>query len=242
MKKSLIDIIFASEKRKNVLLMLLDGEKEMNLILDSLNTTRQALLPQMRILEDHCLIYKSGDSYGLTTIGTIIADEMRPFLEKIEILDNNRSYLATHNIECIPKNIFKRINELKKCKVIEPDLVNTYEVNKDFLEHARISGSLFFVFTFIHPTFPSLVSEFINKNINISIVITKELLDKLKSEWYEDFNRLMSSKNVKFYVYCKDLKISSLAVSDNCFVLRLLFKNNTFSSKQLFCRNCEAHK
>ena len=46
MKKSLIDVLFMSEKRKRVLLLLQDGTKEMEDILKSLDTTRQALLPQ----------------------------------------------------------------------------------------------------------------------------------------------------------------------------------------------------
>jgi predicted transcriptional regulator len=49
MKKPLLEIVFMSEKRKGVLLLLQDGAKEMEFLLKSLNTTRPALLPQMKI-------------------------------------------------------------------------------------------------------------------------------------------------------------------------------------------------
>ena len=98
-KKQLIDVIFASEKRKNVLLMLKDGPQEMAVILEELDTNRPALLPQIRILEEHSLVYQSGDSYGLTTIGKIVVDEMKPFLDTIESLNKHSDYLSTHTIQ-----------------------------------------------------------------------------------------------------------------------------------------------
>jgi hypothetical protein len=44
MGKTLPDVIFASDKRKEVLLLLRDGAKEMNYLLNALDTTRTALL------------------------------------------------------------------------------------------------------------------------------------------------------------------------------------------------------
>ena len=69
MKKTLIDVIFASEKRKAVLLLLKEEPKETQDILKSLDTTRQALLPQMKVLEEHHLVSHYNDTYELTTIG-----------------------------------------------------------------------------------------------------------------------------------------------------------------------------
>ncbi|TGC06499.1 hypothetical protein CUN85_12890 [Methanolobus halotolerans] len=65
----MLDVIFASEKRKNVLLMMHDGPQDMETILKSLKTTRQALLPQIKVLEKHNLISHSNDTYKLTTMG-----------------------------------------------------------------------------------------------------------------------------------------------------------------------------
>lgn len=51
MEKLLLEVIFASEKRKEVLLLLQDGARGIEDILDSVGTTRTSLLPQMKILE-----------------------------------------------------------------------------------------------------------------------------------------------------------------------------------------------
>ncbi|MBP1908475.1 helix-turn-helix transcriptional regulator [Methanolobus bombayensis] len=240
--KKLVDVIFASEKRKNVLLMLKNGPQEMTYLLESLDTNRPALLPQMRILEEHSLIYQTGDSYGLSTIGKIVVDEMKPFLDTIETLSKHSHYLSTHNTESIPDHLFERISEIRNCKIIEPSLVNTYEINKEFFEKAKTTKSLKFVFTFMHPTFPDILSHYTAKNIDITMIITQDLFNKMQNDFSDEFKNALNNENNKFFIYRKELNISSLSINDDCFVLRLLFNNNEFSSKQVYCCSPEAYR
>ena len=86
MHKPLCDVLVMSEKRKGVLLLLQDGSKEMQYILTALNTTRQALLPQTKVLEEHYLVDHYDDTYELTTIGKLIVDEMAPLVNTTEAL------------------------------------------------------------------------------------------------------------------------------------------------------------
>jgi predicted transcriptional regulator len=242
MKKPLLDVLFMSEKRKQVLLLLQEGPNEMEVLLKSLGTSRQALLPQVRILEEHHLVGHYRDTYELTVIGKLIVNEMKPFLDTLETIDNHISYLGTHDIDFIPSHILKRIKDIKGCEVIEPSLVNIYEINMDFVEMSKESSSLFFIFTFMHPTFPTIMEQFIRNKINVSIVVSKEMLKKITEEWQDEFYRFVSSGKVKFYLCQKELRLLSLSLNDDCFVLRLFSKNNEFSNRQLFCCNPEAHQ
>jgi predicted transcriptional regulator len=61
-------------------------------ILRSLDTNRQALLPQIRVLEEHYLVNHQNDVYKLTTIGKLLVDEMVPLLDIIEVLDIDIDY------------------------------------------------------------------------------------------------------------------------------------------------------
>lgn len=63
-KTLLLDVLFASEKRRSVLLLLQDESKEMDFFLKSLDMTRQSLLPQIKVLEEHHLISHHKDTYG----------------------------------------------------------------------------------------------------------------------------------------------------------------------------------
>lgn len=239
MKRSLLDVIFMSEKRKGILLLLQDGAKEMDYCLRSLDTTRQALLPQIRILEDHYLVSHSQDTYELTTIGQLIVDEMLPVLRAIEAFDTDIDYWGTHNLEFIPSHILKRISEIRQCNIIKPDLVNLYEVNQDFIERSKGSVSLFFIFTFMHPSFPFYISRFIENGINTSIIVTKDLLTKIGQNWQTEANSFIDSGKVKLFLYENDLKFVSLSVSDHCLALRMLNQNNSYDNTQLFCCNPE---
>ncbi|WP_407356511.1 helix-turn-helix transcriptional regulator [Methanolobus sp. WCC5] len=241
MKKKLLDVLCMSEKRKQVLLLLRNEAKDMETLLNSIDTTRQALLPQMKILQEHYLIEHYDDMYELTTIGKLIVEEMKPLLDTTEVLDIDINYWGTHSIDLIPPHLLKRIYEINDCVIIEPSLLEMYEINKDFLQLATKSRSLFFIFTFMHPTFPFILQQFIAENKNILVIINKELLQKIEEEWSDLLKKLIADKKVKFYLHQGDIGLLSLSLSDCCFVLRLLPKSK-FSNKQIISRNPEACK
>nr|WP_321496963.1 winged helix-turn-helix domain-containing protein [uncultured Methanolobus sp.] len=233
MKKSLLDILFASDKRKNVLLLLKDGPQEMEFLLNNVNTLRQALLPQMKILKKYNLIYQINDTYGLTRIGKLIADEMYPFLNTIEMLDENSHYFVQHQVDIIPAPFLKRIHEIKGFTLVEPSHVNSHDLNMDHYVKALESKNVYFVFTFMHPTSPSILKHLVDNDIHVSLIFTKELVDKLLNEIYDTCKSHFAFKNASFYVYDKDITISSLTVIDSGFLLRLRGKDNEFSNKQI---------
>jgi len=242
MKKALLDVLFMSEKRTSTLLLLKDGAKGMEVLLKNLKTNRQSLLPQIRILEEHYLVDHCKDTYKLTTIGNLIVNEMAPLVSTTEVIDSNIDYWGSHNLEFVPPDLLERINELRNYKVLNPSIVEMFEINKDFVESAIRSGSISLISTIMHPDFPSLLSDFIKGNKEVLLIISKEVLSKLTEESYNLFKEFIDHGGVKFYLYENDLKVTTLAVSDSCFTLRLLSKNNEFSNKQLICNNPCSHQ
>jgi predicted transcriptional regulator len=83
MRKALIDVLFASDQIKDVLLLLQEEPKETENLLESLKTTRNELLPQIKLLEKHHLISHYEDTYESTAIGKLQVDEMVPLLQKM---------------------------------------------------------------------------------------------------------------------------------------------------------------
>ncbi|WP_366931319.1 hypothetical protein [Methanolobus sp.] len=114
MKKLILDVIFKSEKRKNTLIILQEGPTEMENLLKYLETTRQALLPQTKILEDNYLVTHYNDTYELTIIGKLIVNEMIPLLDTIKLLDIDINYWGTRNLNFIPPHLLKILNETHK--------------------------------------------------------------------------------------------------------------------------------
>jgi predicted transcriptional regulator len=87
----------------------------------------------------------------------------------------------------------------------------------------------------MHPACPSILKQLADKNINVEIIFTKYLIDKLLEGWPDEFRHFIAYDNIKFYLYEKKVGISSLTVTDAGFLLRLLFSNGDFSNKQMLC-------
>lgn len=214
----------------------------MEFILSCLSTSRQALLPQMKILKERNLLYQSHDTYGLTSVGKLIADEMKPFLDTIETLDENSYYMTTHKTDGIPEPFLKRIREIKDFVLVEPSHVNSHELNRDHTAKALESKAVYFVSTYMHPNSLYILDELVKRGIDVSIIFSAELARKVFAENRELSQFYLKCDNVKFYTYEKKIAISNLTVTDTGFQLRLLFKDEGFSNKQVVCYNPEARK
>jgi predicted transcriptional regulator len=74
MRSSLSDTIWLSEKRKRLLLLLMEGPRNIDQIKKSLNVTSKAMMPQIRILMDNDLILEDNRVYHLSEIGGIVVE------------------------------------------------------------------------------------------------------------------------------------------------------------------------
>ncbi|SFM31449.1 helix-turn-helix transcriptional regulator [Methanolobus profundi] len=241
MKKRLLDVIYASDKRKNVLLLLQNGSQKMEHLLDSIKTTRQALLPQIRILEDHHLVRHYNDTYELTTIGKLIVDDMRPLLSTVEVLGPDIDYWGTHNIDFIPPDLLKRMREFKNCKIINPSVTDLYSMHKSFHDKKN-TGSVFKVTNFLYPDYRTIFNELLENNVTINYIVSQQLLDKIKTEHYEDFKFFIGSEFFNLYVYNNGFKFLFFTFDDFHIVISLLRTDGDFDGKFILCSDPDALK
>ncbi|WP_449288766.1 transcriptional regulator FilR1 domain-containing protein [Methanolobus halotolerans] len=47
----------------------------------------------------------------------------------------------------------------------------------------------------------------LRKKIKVEMVIIPDLFEKLKSESYDQFNELIESEKITFYVYCEEIEL-----------------------------------
>lgn len=242
MKKQLLDVIFASEKRKNVLLLLRAGSQEMDYLLKLLETSRQALLPQIRILEEHHLVFRYNDSYDLTATGKLVVDAMVPLLNTVELFDNDIDYWGKHNIDFIPPHLLSRLSLLKKCRIIIPSHVGMYDLNEKILETSLISKSHYGILTFYHYLFPKLISNMLSNNAHVHMIVPPAVLDKFRTECKSEFEKFLQSKFFHFHVYTENIGLLGLACNDYHFMLRLLKNNGDPDINHILCNDEEVLK
>lgn len=240
MKKSLLDLVFASEKRKNMLLLLQEDSKTMENILISLNTTRTSLLPQIRILKDHYLVSQCEDTYELTAFGKNIVDKMAPLLDIVEVIDADVDYWGTHNIDFIPPHLLHRIGELENCRVIVPDITEIYNIGKKFYDASKRSKSYFTLTTFLHPSIPEIVPEFIRNEVQLNIIIHPDVFEKVRTDYSEEFAGLIHNEFVNVFVYPKEMGFQIISFNDFYLMLNLLKSNGEIDNKYLLCSTPDA--
>jgi len=237
MKKALLDILFMSEKRKNTLLLLKDGPQEMEYLLKRLDTTRQALLPQIRVLEEHYLVTHDKDTYRLTPIGKLIIKDTIPILDVLDVIEENIEYWGTHKLDFISPQLLERIDKLKGCTVIELPLHEIFEENKQFTEGAKKSKTVYTITSYAFPNFEKILSQLIANNVSISVIVTKELFEKLVIEHFSKIKELIEVPNIRLYIYPHTLDFLQISINDYNVLLELLTKEGNYDNKNVICSN-----
>lgn len=240
MKKSLLDVLFMSEKRKAVLLLLEDGAKEMDTILKFLKTSRQSLLPQIKILKEHHLVTHYDDTYELTSVGKLIVDAMIPLLDKTEVLDNDIDYWGSRNLDFIPSYLLEKIDQLKNCEIINPSLTELFAIHKSLNPEYNVSKSVSVVTTILYPDFDSIVTEMLENNIDFYYIVSQELFDKIRTEHREEFAKFIKNKYFNMYVYNKEMKFLYFTFDNVHSLISMLKNNGEFDYKFMLCKGQSA--
>jgi len=236
-KKPLIDVIFASEKRKQVLLLLQEGPKETESFISVLDTTRTALLPQMKILEEHYLVSRDKDVYELTPIGKLIVGQMNPLLGTVDALGADIDYWGSHILDFIPPHLLERIGEIGECKTIIPSVPETHYILRQFHENSKKSGILYSINTFFHPNFLDLFNDLVRNDVEIHFILSQDLLNDMTDNYNKVFNDLIETNKFHFYLHPQDLGFMSLGVSKHYLMLTSLRTDGFFDNSRILCNS-----
>lgn len=239
MERALLDIVFRSEKRKNILLLLHDGARGMEDIFKTLGTSRQALLPQMKILEESHLVAHYDDTYELTPVGKLIVGEMALFIDTADVFDTDIEYWGTRNLDFMPPHLFKRISELRQCKVVNPSIVESYEIDRRFYEATKRSRSHSAVTALLHPNFTEMAYELIDCGVRLDFVISRKLYDKLIRDNYSSLAGLLQNELVRIFVFPGKMDFKYVSYNDHCIMLALIRSDGSIDNSYLLCSSTD---
>ncbi|MDI3485382.1 MAG: hypothetical protein PWQ50_602 [Methanolobus sp.] len=242
MRRALIETISRSEKRKDVLLLLQNGPVSMSNILQALDVSRNALLPQMKILEDGHLIEKNkdNDDYILTKFGKLIVSDLTPLLDTLEVLEDKMEYWINHYTDCIPPQLFNRLRELKECQLIEPELSESMELSKEAVDAALKSKKVCALASLYHSDYIEIYDYYAKNNIEFHFIMTQDVRDKFIAEDKQMFENLLKTPHLNFYIYQRETGLSTLSCTEDCLLLRLLREDKLYDPRYLLSYNKEA--
>jgi predicted transcriptional regulator len=241
-KIGLTELVFRSEKRRNLLLFLKDRPRYIDEIQDHLCVDPVSILPQLKKLKDRKLVIQKDHAYELSIMGKAIVDKMPPLLDTLEVLEDNFDYWSRRNLEGLPKVLRRRIGELKNCKLICPDLSHMFELNPEFVENFLRSKQVLGFSSYFHPSLISLYLELAKKEAEISLMLTGAVLQRFKTDYRDDLQTLIEFEHVNLSLFPKDPKLAGFTVTDRFFLLTILPEIKFFETESLFSFDPEALK
>ncbi|MFP4655003.1 MAG: helix-turn-helix transcriptional regulator [Methanohalobium sp.] len=234
MKAALLGTLFLSEKRKNLLMYLMDGPKKIDDIKEELDVNTSAIMTQIRILMDQGLVTHDSDIYKLTTIGNVIVKKMKPLLNTLNVYIENKSYWETRDLEAIPVNLMDRMEEIGHSRLIEPDLSHLFEPPNELVVSLKSTEHVMTFYSFFCPELPTTYTKLAKKGVSFEIILTESVFERLKNEFLEEYDIMLNSENGCLYV-CDDNidKPASLTVTDEMILISLFNEEGVFDHRKL---------
>ncbi|MFZ2498490.1 helix-turn-helix transcriptional regulator [Methanosarcina sp.] len=232
MNSPLLELIFLSEKRKDLLLFLREGPKTIEEIKIYLDAGLVAILPHIKKLRENSLVLKAGDVYSLSPLGIAVAGRMQAMVDLLNVFGNHYDYWAIHAVECIPSPLRKRIGELSNCTFSEPpDRTRLFEPHREFVENLAKSKKIKGTASIFHPIYPSLFLTFAKMGMDVSLLVTPPVYERTKGEFEAEISEFLKFENANFYVCSKEIELSHV-VTDRFLSLTLPFSDGTFDHKE----------
>ena len=217
MESSLTEIVWFSEKRRKVLLLLLSGPKSPEEMKKEFRVEWRSLILPLKELKEEGLIHNLEGSYELSTIGKLIVENVKPIEGILNLFGKDTDYWVKRDLNAIPEYLLERIGEIDDSKITEPELNDMFEPPKEFIELLMNSKHVYSIFSIYHPLYPSLYSKLAEKGTEISIILNEAVLERMHEDRQEELKKIQSFENIKLFLYEKELCPPPIVVTDNLF-------------------------
>lgn len=244
MNSNLLDLILFSEKRKEFLMLLREGPKSIEEILEKLQESRTALLPQIKKLKEDNLVKHEGDMYRLSAIGEIIAGKMQPLLDTLEVFEKDPHFWADRRLAPIPANLKKRINELGNYRLVEPDLSHTFDVNPELIQHLSSSSCVHMFLSYFHPQFPAFFLGLARNGIKVTLNLSEAVYLRFEEDYKNEGENFLNMDNSDIFILDnKGMEIpAAIASTDRIMILGLFNESGRFDSQYVISSDRRAIK
>ena len=235
MKLQLVNLLLFSDKRKNLLLLLAEGPRNIDKILDLLQVSRISLLPQIKKLKEEGLIVQKGDLYRLSIIGDILVKKTRPLLDAASTFEDNDSFWSHRKLDSIPFHLLKRIGDLKESQLVEPELTHGFDLFPEMINHFTGSSKVMLLFSYFHPQIPSFSLELAKKDVKVQLIFSRGSFDRFSGDFRDTGEKILVKKNASIFVHAgSPLEIPALiAISENALLLGFFNEKGRFEGQYI---------
>ncbi|WP_239451118.1 helix-turn-helix transcriptional regulator [Methanosarcina horonobensis] len=207
-----------SQKRRDLLLLLKDGGRTMEEIVNLLNVTPTGMLPQIKKLKEEFLVHQDDKEYSLTPLAEILVEKMQPLLDTLEVIEGHKNFWQERDLSDLSPAFLRRLNELKPYSLVKPDPDKIFETSAIFLKNIEKSKNILSLSSIFHPAFPEYFLRIEDDNVGITLIVTKRIYKRLENDFEEELKLYLTRKNRQLFVYAEEMKIAMLTKTE-CFMM-----------------------
>lgn len=230
--ESISDVLFFSEKRRQILLYLLEGPKTIDDIKTFLNSKSSPIMVQIRILTRNFLIQEKNGVFSLTPLGEYTVKEMKEILDMFAVFDKNPEYWGEAELTAFPAYLLSRVGDLGDVKLCYPDKAHIFDRTQEVEKSLQSVKSLIEISSIFRQEYVTTYTDIAKNGIGLTFILTQEIIDRLEKEYNETYHVFMNMQNVRVFV-CPDLKLASCMVTDKIVSLSLFTKKGNFFNHDL---------
>lgn len=227
----LLSFLVGSEKRKNLLLFLHEGPKTLQEIRECISVSSAGIIPEIRKMENRQLIYQSSRKYMLTEIGKIISEFLLRFEKILKMFGNDMKFWSEHNISGIPEEFCLRLYELGNYEICRSTPTDIFRPQNEYLRNLSNASWMKGASPVLHPNYPKYIMDLADKGVPVSVILTKDLLEKIKEMFKEELKSYLDKENFKIMVCDENIGIA-FSVTDFFLSMRLFLNDDTYDYYQ----------
>jgi predicted transcriptional regulator len=233
MKSSINETVWYSEKRRKILLLLLDGQKNPEEMKTAFDVEWRSLILPLKELKEEELVCNPEGVYELSDIGKLITENAKPINGILNLFGKDTEYWVKRELDTIPEYLLNRIGEIEDCVIAEPELNDMFELPDDFISVVRNSKYIHSVFSIYHPFYPPLYTELAENGTEISIVLTESVFERMKEDRKEELIKMQESENINLFLYKKEMIPPSIIITDNLFSASFFNVNGLYDHRDI---------
>ncbi|MDD2777841.1 MAG: DUF1724 domain-containing protein [Methanocellales archaeon] len=226
--QSTLRLAACSGLRSSILISLVKKEKSLSELRDEIMVSSTTAIHSLRELEKDKLLYQNEKkNYLLTEIGRIITLKLIDFIEAIGVLKKYEEFWLNHDLSDIPEYFLEKIGVLKRSILVGSSATDVLKIFTEFVDMLRNSKEIRGVTSMFIPDFGPLLKELtLEKNVDVKLVITKEILEGLDKEILREIFADKKSK-LELYVMKEPLKVA-FTVTDSLLSFGLFNFDGTY--------------
>ncbi|WP_298684260.1 winged helix-turn-helix domain-containing protein [uncultured Methanomethylovorans sp.] len=238
--ETLAETIWFSEKRKELMFLLLEGAKTSEEIETKMGVSWRSMMLPVKELKEMDLLVFEDTKYKLSTIGRLVTENAKPVSDIMNILDKNTDYWASRDLQAIPRKFCRRLGELGDFSLIEPELKDMFELPESYVASISRSSHIMSVLSFFHPSYLSMFSDMASKGIEISVLLTESVWQRIKEDFQEQKGRLENIDNAHVFVYQHGSIPPGIVVTDVFLLLSIFNKQGRYDHRDILSFDASA--